>query len=116
MLREMLTGKIHRATVTDAHLEYIGSITVDSYLMDRAGILPGQKVQVVNNNNGARFTTYTISGERNSGVICLNGAAARLAQKGDRIIIMAFGLLDENEILTHEAKIVFVDSENNIVE
>ena len=87
MLLTMMHGKIHRATVTQANLNYVGSITIDEDLLDAAGILPGEKVQIVNNNNGARLETYTIAGERKSGVICLNGAAARLAVEGDIVII-----------------------------
>ena len=87
MLYNMFHGKIHRATVTQANLEYMGSITIDEELLELAGILPGERVQVVNNNNGARLETYTIAGKRGSGVICLNGAAARKAQVGDTVII-----------------------------
>ncbi|MBP3589908.1 MAG: aspartate 1-decarboxylase, partial [Muribaculaceae bacterium] len=93
MLIEMMTSKIHRVKVTEANLNYIGSITVDQDLLDAAGILEGQRVWIVNNNNGERFDTYTISGKRGSGVICLNGAAARKAQPGDIIIIMTYGLM-----------------------
>ena len=89
MLYNMFHGKIHRATVTQANLEYMGSITIDEELLELAGILPGERVQVVNNNNGARLETYTIAGKRGSGVICLNGAAARKAQVGDTVIIIA---------------------------
>ena len=89
MFRTMLGGKIHRATVTEADLNYVGSITVDQDLLDAAGIYPNEKVAIVNNNNGERFETYTIAGKRGSGVICLNGAAARLVQKGDIVIIMS---------------------------
>ena len=99
MFRTLLGGKIHRATVTEADLNYVGSITVDQDLLDAAGICVNEKVQVVNNNNGARFETYTISGERGSGVVCLNGAAARLVQKGDVVIIMSYVMLSEPEVL-----------------
>ncbi|MDK2932547.1 MAG: aspartate 1-decarboxylase [Clostridiales bacterium] len=97
MFLEMMKGKIHRATVTEANLNYVGSITIDAALMEAAGILSNQKVQVVNNNNGERFETYVIPGKRDSGVICLNGAAARLAQPGDKIIIITYGWMDERE-------------------
>ena len=89
MLIELLKSKIHRVTVTEANLSYVGSITIDQDLIEAANILPGEKVQIVNNNNGARLETYVIAGERGSGVICLNGAAARLVQPGDTVIIMA---------------------------
>lgn len=111
---EMLKGKIHRAVVTQAELDYVGSITVDMDLLDAAGILEYEKVQIVDINNGERFETYTIAGERGSGVICLNGAAARCVQKGDKIIIMAYCTLDTDEAKEHKPKVVFVDSENKI--
>ena len=111
---EMLKGKIHRAVVTQAELDYVGSITVDMDLLDAAGILEYEKVQIVDINNGERFETYTIAGERGSGVICLNGAAARRVQKGDKIIIMAYCTLDTDEAKEHKPKVVFVDSENKI--
>ena len=114
MFRTMLGGKIHRAAVTEADLNYVGSITVDPDLLDAAGILVNEKVQIVNNNNGARFETYTISGERGSGVICLNGAAARLAQKGDIVIIMSYVMLSEAEAAAHRPKVVLVDEANKI--
>lgn len=115
MLLEMMTGKIHRATVTDSDLNYVGSITIDAALMKAAGILPNQKVQVVNNNNGARFETYVIEGKANSGVICLNGAAARLAHKGDIVIIIAYALMEPSEAESYVPKVVFVDNENKII-
>ena len=115
MIYTMLHGKIHRATITEANLEYVGSITIDEDLLDAAGILPGEKVQIVNNNNGARLETYTIAGERNSGVICLNGAAARCAMKGDIVIIIAYAQMDENEARTLKPKVVLVDENNRIV-
>ncbi|MDO4997590.1 MAG: aspartate 1-decarboxylase [Neisseria sp.] len=114
MFRTMLGGKIHRAVVTEADLNYVGSITVDLDLLDAAGICVNEKVQIVNNNNGERFETYTIPGERGSGVICLNGAAARLVQKGDIVIIMSYVLLSEPEIAAHEPKVVLVDENNKI--
>ena len=114
MFRILLGGKIHRATVTEADLNYVGSITVDQDLLDAAGICVNEKVHVVNNNNGARFETYTISGERGSGVVCLNGAAARLVQKGDVVIIMSYVMLSEPEVAAHEPKVVLVDEHNRV--
>ena len=114
MFRTMLGGKIHRATVTEANLNYVGSITVDQDLLDAAGICVNEKVAIVNNNNGERLETYTIPGERGSGVVCLNGAAARLVQKGDIVIIMSYVMLSEPEIATHEPKVVLVDENNKI--
>ena len=114
MFRTMLGGKIHRATVTEADLNYVGSITVDQDLLDAAGILVNEKVAIVNNNNGERFETYTIPGERGSGVVCLNGAAARLVQKGDIVIITSYVMLSEPEIAAHEPKVVLVDEHNKI--
>ena len=114
MFRTMLGGKIHRATVTEADLNYVGSITVDQDLLDAAGILVNEKVAIVNNNNGERFETYTIPGERGSGVVCLNGAAARLVQKGDIVIIKSYVMLSEPEIAAHEPKVVLVDEHNKI--
>ena len=116
MFKTLLGGKIHRATVTQADLNYVGSITVDEDLLDAAGILVNEKVQIVNNNNGARLETYTIAGQRGSGVICLNGAAARLVQPGDVVIIMSYVLLSEPEISAHEPKVVLVDEANRIRE
>ena len=114
MFRTMLGGKIHRATVTEADLNYVGSITVDQDLLDAAGICVNEKVQIVNNNNGARLETYTIPGERGSGVICLNGAAARLVQKGDIVIIMSYVLMGNEEAKNHEPKVVLVNEHNKI--
>lgn len=116
MFKTLLGGKIHRATVTQADLNYVGSITVDMDLLDAAGICVNEKVQIVNNNNGERFETYTIAGERGSGVICLNGAAARLVQPGDVVIIMSYVLLSEPEIAAHEPKVVLVNADNSIRE
>ena len=104
MFLEMMVGKIHRAVVTEANLNYVGSITIDKTLMDAAGILQHQKVQIVNNNNGERFETYVLNGERDSGVICLNGAAARLAHTGDTVIIMAYGMMEWEEANELEPK------------
>uniref|UniRef100_UPI00402AC385 aspartate 1-decarboxylase n=1 Tax=Succinivibrio sp. TaxID=2053619 RepID=UPI00402AC385 len=115
MIYTMMHGKIHRATVTEANLNYVGSITIDEELLDAAGILPGEKVQIVNNNNGARLETYTIPGKRGSGVICLNGAAARCALEGDIVIIIAYAQMDEKEAKALEPKVVLVDKQNHIV-
>ena len=113
MYIEVVKSKIHRATVTQADLKYIGSITIDEDLMDAAGIIANEKVSIVNNNNGARFETYVIRGERGSGVVCLNGAAARLVQPGDVVIIMAYAWMDAEEARTFEPKVVFPDSKTN---
>ena len=113
MYIEVVRSKIHRATVTQADLNYIGSITIDEDLMDAAGIIANEKVSIVNNNNGARFETYVIRGERGSGVVCLNGAAARLVQPGDVVIIMAYAWMDAEEARTFEPKVVFPDSKTN---
>ncbi len=110
----MLKSKIHRATVTEAKLDYVGSITIDSNLLEKAGILEYEKVQVVNVNNGKRFETYTIKGEAGSGVICLNGAAAWCGSKGDKVIIMAYQNLTPNEALDVKPNVVFVDDFNKI--
>lgn len=115
MIYTMMHGKIHRATVTEANLNYVGSITIDEDLLDAAGILPGEKVQIVNNNNGARLETYTIPGKRGSGVICLNGAAARCALEGDIVIIIAYAQMDKKEAKALEPKVVLVDKRNHIV-
>ena len=116
MQRTMCKGKIHRATVTQANLNYIGSITIDQDLLDAANIYPYEKVQVVNINNGSRLETYTIAGARGSGVICLNGAAARLTAEGDIVIIMSYGQFDEHEIRSLVPQIVFVDEQNRLTE
>ena len=116
MLRTMCKGKIHRATVTQANLNYVGSITVDQDLLDAANIYPYEKVQVVNLNNGSRLETYTIAGARGSGVICLNGAAARLTAEGDKVIIISYAQYTEEEIRTLVPQIVFVDDENHLTE
>jgi aspartate 1-decarboxylase len=113
MYIEVVKSKIHRATVTQADLNYIGSINIDEDLMDAAGIIANEKVSIVNNNNGARFETYVIRGERGSGVVCLNGAAARLVQPGDVVIIMAYAWMDAEEARTFEPKVVFPDSKTN---
>lgn len=107
MYIQILKSKIHCAVVTEANLNYVGSITIDEVLMDAANIIEGEKVQIVNNNNGERFETYVIKGERNSGAICLNGAAARLVQVGDIIIIMSYALLDFEEAKIFSPSIIF---------
>lgn len=109
-----LKGKIHRATVVQAELDYVGSITVDEELMEAAGIYEYEKVQIVDVNNGSRFETYVISGERGSGMICLNGAAARMVSVGDKIIIMAYGIMTPEELKDNPPKVVFVDDGNKI--
>lgn len=111
----MLKGKIHRATVVQAELDYVGSITVDEDLLDAAGILEYEMVYIVDINNGQRFETYTIAGERGSGLICLNGAAARCVQVNDKIIIMAYAELSPEETKKHRPSVVFVDNHNRIV-
>lgn len=115
MQRQMLHGKIHRATVTDAHVDYQGSITIDPDLLKAADILPGEKVLVTNLNNGARIETYTLLGKPGAGEICLNGGAALHGKKGDIVIIMSFVVLSDEEIKNHKARIVHVDSKNRIV-
>ena len=112
----MFKGKIHRATVTQADLNYVGSITIDSNLLEEANILPGEKVQIVNNNNGERIETYTIKGEAGSGVVCLNGAAARRVQPGDQVIIIAYAQMTPEEAKSFEPSVIFVDESNKIVE
>ena len=114
MTIQMLKGKIHRATVTQAALDYVGSITIDEDLMDAAGILEYEKVQIVDINNGSRFETYTIAGERGIGVICLNGAAARCCCVKDKIIIMSYADLTPEEAKEHKPSVVFVDEINRI--
>ena len=110
----MLKGKIHRATVVQAELNYVGSITVDPALMEAAGILEYEKVQIVDVENGSRFETYTIAGEENSGMFCLNGAAARQVQVGDHIIIMAYCEMTPEEAKSHRPKVVFVNDDNKV--
>ena len=113
MFRTMMKSKIHRATVTEANLKYVGSITIDEELMELADILPNEKVQVVNNNNGARLETYVIPGKRGERTICLNGAAARLVQVGDEVIIISYGIFTGEAARAYEPKVVFVDEKNN---
>ena len=113
MLIEMMKSKIHRVTVTEANLNYVGSITIDADLLEAADILPGQRVYIVNNNNGERLDTYVIEGERGSGTICLNGAAARKAQPGDIIIIMTYAQMTPEEARAHKPRVIFPDTATN---
>ncbi len=113
MTLEILKSKIHRVTVTEARLDYIGSITIDRDLMDAAGIIPGERVYIVDNNNGERLDTYAIEGPRGSGVICLNGAAARKVQVGDIVIIMSYAQMTPDEALTFKPKVIFPDTATN---
>jgi aspartate 1-decarboxylase len=113
---EMLYSKIHRATVTDANLNYVGSITIDEELMQAANMRVGQKVEILNINNGERFSTYVILGERGKRDICLNGAAARKVHKGDKIIIVAYASYNEQDLKTYKPKVVLLNDENNIDE
>lgn len=115
MLLTLFKSKIHRVKVTQAELNYVGSITIDEDLMDAAGILENEQVHIVNNNNGERLITYVITGERGTGIICLNGAAARKAQVGDVIIIISYGVMTEEEAKTFKPKIVFPDDNNKLV-
>ncbi len=114
MLRTVCKSKISKATITETVLEYEGSITIDRDLMDAADLMPFEKVQVVNMNNGARMDTYVLKGERASGVICLNGPAARLGMVGDRIMIISYGIYDESELEKFEAVVIFVDERNRV--
>jgi len=116
MIIEVLKSKIHRAKVTQAELNYVGSITIDEDLMDAANIIANEKVQVVNNNNGARFETYVIKGERGSGIVCLNGATARLAQVGDIVIIMSYGSLPMDAAKAYQPILVFPDDNNRLIQ
>lgn len=115
MLRTMMTSKIHRATVTQADLHYVGSVTVDQDLLDAANLLPGELVHIVDIDNGERLQTYTIAGERGSGVIGINGAAARLVHPGDLVILIAYGQMDDAEAREFKPSVVFVNSENKII-
>lgn len=112
---EVLKSKIHRAKVTQAELNYVGSITIDEDLMEAANLIENEKVLVVNNNNGARLETYVITGERGSGTICLNGAAARLVQVGDIVIIISFALMDFEKAKTFKASVIFPDENNRVI-
>jgi len=116
MFRPMLIGKIHRATVTEANLDYVGSITIDADLLDAADVLPGQQVDVVDVTNGARLTTYAIAGERGRGGVGINGAAAHLIHPGDVVIIIGYVILTDAEARTRPAHVVFVDADNRIVQ
>ena len=115
MLLNMFKGKLHRATVTQADVNYVGSVTIDEELLEQSGILPGERVQIVNLNNGERFETYTIRGAASSGVICINGAAARLVQVGDKVIIIAYALMDEAEAKALQPNVLVLDEKNRIV-
>lgn len=115
MLRSMCKSKIHRVTVTETHLRYEGSITIDTDLLEAADILPYEKVQVVNINNGARLETYVIPGKPGSGIVCMNGAAARCAQPGDILIVITYCWLDSAEAAKHQPKVVQVDSRNKAI-
>lgn len=116
MYRMMMNSKIHRAQVTQADLNYVGSITIDEDILDAVGMLPNEKVHIVNNNNGARFETYIIAGERGSGVICVNGAAARLVQKGDIVIIISYVYVDNKEVAEHTPTVAIMGENNTIKE
>ncbi len=115
MLIHRFKSKIHRGTITEANLNYVGSITIDEALMEAANIIEGEKVQIVNNNNGERLETYVIKGERGSGVLCLNGAAARKAEVGDTVIIISYALMDVEEAKSFQPSVVFPDENNQIV-
>lgn len=114
MFRTMMNAKIHRATVTEANLNYVGSITIDEDIIDAVGIAENEKVQIVNNNNGARLETYVIRGKRGSGVVCLNGAAARLVQPGDVVIIISYALVPEDQVASHEPTVAIMGENNRI--
>jgi aspartate 1-decarboxylase len=114
MQRQMLKSKIHRATVTDANLHYVGSITIDAELMREADLVPGEHVHVLDIDNGARFETYAIEGEAGKRDICINGAAARLVQPGDKVILLSYGLYDQQELQRHRPRVVHVDELNSI--
>lgn len=114
MMIQVFKSKIHRATVTEADLNYMGSITLDLDLMEAANILPNERVQIVNVNNGERLETYTIPGKRGSGVVCLNGPAARRVQKGDLVIVISYGYMDQEEAISHKPTVVYPD-ENNLL-
>lgn len=116
MFRTMMNGKIHRAIVTEANLNYVGSITIDEDILDAVDMLPNEKVQIVNNNNGARLETYIIPGKRGSGTICLNGAAARLVQVGDTVIIISYAVMTNEESHLHKPKVAIMGENNRIAE
>ena len=116
MIRTMMNSKINRARVTESNLNYVGSITIDADILDAVDILPNEKVAIVNNNNGARFETYVIAGERGSGKICLNGAASRLVEVDDIVIIMTYVQLDERELIDHAPKVAIMNENNEIIQ
>jgi aspartate 1-decarboxylase len=116
MIRTMMNAKIHRARVTESNLNYVGSITIDKDILEAVDILPNEKVAIVNNNNGARFETYVIEGERGSGKICLNGAASRLVEVDDVVIIMTYVQLNEEELINHVPKVAVMDEHNAITQ
>ena len=116
MFRTMLKSKIHRATVTEANLNYVGSISIDEDLLDLVDLLPNEKVQVVNNNNGERFETYAIPAPRGSGMICLNGAAARLVQPGDVVIILAYAMMSDEDARRHRPRVAIMGEDNTVVD
>lgn len=110
----LFKSKLHRGTITEADINYVGSITIDAELLEKSDILPGERVQVVNVNNGQRFETYTIEGQRGSGIICVNGAAARLVQVGDKVIIISYAMMDRKEAPQFKPKVLILDDENKI--
>ncbi|MFD1360089.1 aspartate 1-decarboxylase [Lentibacillus salinarum] len=116
MFRTMMKSKIHRARVTEANLNYVGSVTIDQDILDQVDILPHEKVQIVNNNNGARLETYVIPGKRGSGVVCLNGAAARLVQKDDVIIIVSYAFVSSEALASHKPLIAIMNNKNEVTE
>lgn len=116
MFRTMMKAKIHRARVTEANLNYVGSVTIDQAILDQVDILPHEKVQIVNNNNGSRLETYAIPGEKGSGIICLNGAAARLVQQGDTVIIVAYALVTNEELASYKPKVAIMNEDNKIAQ
>ena len=116
MTIEMLQAKIHRATITDANLDYIGSVTIDPVLLEASGLLVGQRVEIVNINNGERFATYIIKGEQGSGDMCINGAAARKVQVGDLIIVIAYATYSQEELKEYKPKVVMVDKKNKVTQ
>lgn len=115
MLLHIMKSKLHRVKITQAELNYVGSVTIDENLMDAANLLENEKVQIVNNNNGERFETYVIPGERGSGTVCLNGAAARRAEVGDIVIIISYGVMTPEEAKVYKPKLIFPDSNNKLV-
>ncbi|GAK11953.1 aspartate 1-decarboxylase [Geomicrobium sp. JCM 19039] len=116
MYRHMMKAKLHQAVVTEANLNYVGSITIDEDLLDAVDLMENEKVQVVNNNNGARLETYIIAGERGSGVVCLNGAAARLVQPGDTVIIIGYAVVHEQELSAFQPRVAIMNAKNEIIE